>query len=208
MTIHDMQVKLEALADDVRITEERREALNLERLRLVVDHSLLLHRDKASADDIRAMIAHLEAAGMPGEATLKVDGGHRHTRMYATWSTEPDGFTDPAGGDVDDAWPEPEMDEGPTAADSLAFERQRAIEHASTFRIGEQVVRLNDSKRKKTRGTIAGRDAVDPTRLHVRWSGKASQTWHFAHDLAIAPDEQPEPEQADEAPTDYPEEGE
>lgn len=106
MTIHDMQVKLEALADDVRITEERREALNLERRRLVVDHSLLLHRDKASADDIRAMIAHLEAAGMPGVATLKMDGSHRHTRMYATWSTEPDGLTDPRGEEVDDEWPE------------------------------------------------------------------------------------------------------
>lgn len=200
MTIHDMQVKLEALADDVRITEERREALNLERRRLVVDHSLLLHRDKASADDIRAMIAHLEAAGMPGVATLKIDGHANHTRMYATWSTEPDGFTDPQSGDVDDVtWPE--EDEGPTVADHLAYERERAAAHAFTYGVGDQVVRVDDPKRRKTRGTVTGRDATDPARLQVKWpNGKT--TWHDVAGLEIVQAE------VEEIPTDYPGEGE
>lgn len=200
MTIHDMQVKLVVLAGDVRITEERREALNLKRRRLVVDHSLLLHRDSASADDLRAMIAHLEAAGMPGEATLKIDGDGNHTRMYATWSTEPDGFTDPQGDDAD-AWPEPETDEGPTVADHLAFERERAAAHAFTYGVGDEVVRVDDPKRRKTRGTITGRDATDPARLQVKWpNGKT--TWHDVAGLEIV---QPE---LDEGPGEYPEEGE
>lgn len=201
MTIQDMQVKLEALAAEVRITEERREALDLKRRRLVVDHSLLLHRDKASADDIRAMIAHLEAAGMPGVATLKIDGHGSHTRMYATWSTEPDGFTDPQGGEADDVtWPE--EDEGPTVADHLAFERERAAAHAFTYSVGDRVVRNSDPKRKKTRGTIAGRDAANPARLQVRWSPRGMTTWHDIADLAIVQEEPVE------TPTDYPEEGE
>ena len=73
------------------LTEERKTELDLKRRRLVVDHSLVLHRDSASADDVRAMIAHLEAAGMPGHATLRVDGGRDHTRMWAQWHTEPEG---------------------------------------------------------------------------------------------------------------------
>ena len=200
MTIQDMQVKLEALADEVRITEERQEALDLERRRLVVDHSLLLHRDKASAADIRAMIRHLEEAGMPDTATLKVDGGHEHTRMYATWATDPDG--EPVDQDDGVTWPE---EEGPTVADHQEYERQRAIEHASTFRIGESVLRISDPKRRKTRGTIVGRDAAEPTRFHVKWGNRATPSWHYAHDLEIAPEAEPE---QDEIPTDYPEEGE
>lgn len=200
MTIQDMQVKLEALADGVRITEERQEALDLERRRLVVDHSLLLHRDKASAADIRAMIRHLEEAGMPDTATLKVDGGHEHTRMYATWATDPDG--EPVDEDDDVTWPE---EEGPTVADHQEYERQRAIEHASTLRIGETVRRVRDTKRVKTRGTIVGRDAADPLRFHVRWGSSPVPTWQQASDLAPAPEAEPE---QGEMPTDYPEEGE
>lgn len=202
MSMQDMQVRLEALVDDVRITEQRQEALDLDRQRLVVDHSLLLHRDKASADDIRAMIDHLANAGMPGTATLKMDGSHEHTRMYARWSTDPiDGHPIDDG---DDAWPEPEF----TAADAREYERQRAIERASAFRIGEMVVRIGDTKRKKSRGAIVGRDAAEPTRFHVKWTNRPTPTWHYEHDLAVAPiEEQPEAdEMPEEMPTDGPEE--
>lgn len=57
--------------------------------RLVVDHSLVLHRDSVSAAGIRAMLDALTEAGMPDEATVKVDGADNHTRMYARWSTTP-----------------------------------------------------------------------------------------------------------------------
>ena len=71
------------------LTEERKVEVDLSRKRLVVSHSLVLHRDSASADDMRAMFDHLAAAGMPGHATLRVDGvGDFHTRMVARWHTE------------------------------------------------------------------------------------------------------------------------
>ena len=81
---------LTEIAEDLLVTEERARALNLERTRLTVDHSLVLHRDSASAADVKAMIAHLEREGMPPEATLRVDGSDRHTRVYAQWCTEVD----------------------------------------------------------------------------------------------------------------------
>lgn len=198
MSIHEMQVKLEALVDGVRITEERQEALNLERRRLVVDHSLLLHRDSASADDIRAMIRHLEDAGMPGTATLKMDGfSERHTRMHASWSTDPDDAST-----EDDEYP---IQVKPTAADLRESERQQEIEHASMYGVGDTVVRTGDARRVKTRGMILGRDAADPTRFHVKWANRSEPSWHYAHDLALVPD--PEPDQMpEEMPTDGPEE--
>ena len=74
------------------VTEERKAELELSRRRLVVNHSLTLHRDSVSVADIKAMIRHLEAAGMPEHATLDVrassDAG-KHTRLWATWHTEP-----------------------------------------------------------------------------------------------------------------------
>ncbi|WP_349862633.1 hypothetical protein [Leifsonia sp. WHRI 6310E] len=78
---------IEQLADDIAITEERTAMLDTMRKRLTIDHSIVLHRDSASAADIRTMLDHLAAAGMPPEATLKVDGTDNHTRMYARWAT-------------------------------------------------------------------------------------------------------------------------
>ena len=82
---------LNELADALTLTEERSNELDLARRRLVVNHSLTLHRDKGSADDVRAMLDHLAAAGMPGHATVKIDGAQNHTRIWATWHTEPVG---------------------------------------------------------------------------------------------------------------------
>lgn len=79
---------LSELAATLCVSEERSTQLTLDRQRLTLDHSLVLHRDSASAADIKAMIAHLEAAGMPPTATLSVDGSKNHTRLYARWSTE------------------------------------------------------------------------------------------------------------------------
>jgi len=188
MTIHEMQVKLEALADDLRITEERREALDLERRRHTVDHSLLLHRDSASADDLRRMIAHLEAAGMPDVATLKVDGSHRHTRMYARWSTDPDGCTDPRGED-EDAWPEPDEGPAPEPDEDPAPEPEQPAPF--TFEVGDRVVRIADPKRHKTRGTVTGLDADNPTRTHVRWGMNTASVWRDASELAYATPSEP-----------------
>lgn len=80
---------LTELAEALTLTEERKTEIELGRRRLVVNHSLTLHRDKDSADDIRAMLDHLAAAGMPGHATVKVDGSNNHTRIWATWHSEP-----------------------------------------------------------------------------------------------------------------------
>jgi len=82
---------LNELADALTLTEERSNELDLARRRLVVKHSLTLHRDEGSADDVRAMLDHLTAAGMPGHATVKIDGAQNHTRIWATWHTEPVG---------------------------------------------------------------------------------------------------------------------
>lgn len=74
------------LADAVAITDSRRAQLSLDRLRLTVNHSLVVHRDAVSARDVKAMIAHLEAAGMPGDATLQITSTEGHTRAYGKWS--------------------------------------------------------------------------------------------------------------------------
>lgn len=79
---------LNDLAGELLITEARQQQIDLDRKRLTVDHSLVLHRDSASAADVLAMIRHLQACGMPDTATLKVDGSENHTRVYARWSTE------------------------------------------------------------------------------------------------------------------------
>jgi len=79
---------IQALADALTVTEERTAQIALDRKRCVFKHSLVLHRDSASARDVKAMIAHLEAAGMPPTATLKVDGDNNHTRVWAAWSEE------------------------------------------------------------------------------------------------------------------------
>lgn len=79
------------LADALEITEERKTVLDLQSKRLTIDHSLTLHRDSDSADDIRAMLDHLAAAGMPGAATVRIDHGvTKHTRIHARWSVEPE----------------------------------------------------------------------------------------------------------------------
>ena len=79
-----------SFAEVTDITEERKAMLDLMDKRLTVDHSIVLHRDSASAADFKAMIEHLEKAGMPLTATLKVDGSANHTRMYARWSEATD----------------------------------------------------------------------------------------------------------------------
>lgn len=79
---------IEALAASTAITEQRTAMLDLMRKRLTIDHSITLHRDAASAADVRAMLDHLERAGMPPEATLKVDVPDKHTRMWARWAEE------------------------------------------------------------------------------------------------------------------------
>jgi len=68
------------------ITEERKAQLNVDRKRLTLDHSIVLHRDSASAADILEMVERLRRAGMPLEATLRFDGSDNHTRAYARWS--------------------------------------------------------------------------------------------------------------------------
>lgn len=84
---------LDELADKLAITEDRQAQLDLQTRRLIVRHSLVLHRDNASAADVLAMIEHLREAGMPLHATLKVDGPNNHTRVAAHWATEPEGGT-------------------------------------------------------------------------------------------------------------------
>lgn len=79
---------IKSLAESLVIDEARSSQLALDARRIVIDHSLVLHRDKVSAKDLKEMIAHLEAAGMPETAALKVDGTDGHTRMYARWSVE------------------------------------------------------------------------------------------------------------------------
>lgn len=74
-----------------------------------------------------------------------------------------------------------------------------ALAYAETLRVGERVYRVTDPRRKKTRGTVVGRDASDTTRLHVNWTNRAALEWVSASDLAIYVDDEP-----DEEPTAYP----
>lgn len=75
-----------AMPETYAVTEERKTMLDVMNKRMSLDHSIVLHRDSASAADVLAMIGQLQAAGMPLEATLQVDGNNHHTRVYARWS--------------------------------------------------------------------------------------------------------------------------
>ena len=85
---------VDALSDEIAVTEERSSMLDLMKKRLNIGHTISLHRDGASAADVKAMIAHLEWSGMPLTATLTVNGnadGVGHTRMFARWSEDLNG---------------------------------------------------------------------------------------------------------------------
>ena len=86
----DYEPPLERLANALKVTEARTSELELKSRRLVVIHSLTLHRASTSVTDVEAMIRHLRDAGMPDHATLSVDGGRDHTRMHARWHTDPE----------------------------------------------------------------------------------------------------------------------
>lgn len=83
---------------DWTVTEERRAMLDLSRRRLTIEHSVHLHRDSQSIDDLRQMLDVLADAGAPGEATVHVQKtdhaesesfiGRGHLRIYAAWHTE------------------------------------------------------------------------------------------------------------------------
>lgn len=80
---------IEDLAEKLMVSEERSAQLDIDRKRLSLDHSIVLHRDSASAADVLAMIEHLQKAGMPLTATLRMDGPDNHTRLWARWSEVP-----------------------------------------------------------------------------------------------------------------------
>lgn len=75
------------------MTTQQADEAELDKLkrRGMVTHSLTLHRDSTSATDVETMIGHLRSAGMPDHATLSVNGSQGHTRMLATWRTDPEG---------------------------------------------------------------------------------------------------------------------
>ena len=83
---------------DWTVTEERRAMLDLSRRRLTIEHSVHLHRDSQSIDDLRQMLDVLADAGAPGEATVHVQKtdhaasesfvGRGHLRICAEWWTE------------------------------------------------------------------------------------------------------------------------
>lgn len=85
---------IQELGEDLIISASRQEQLDLDRKRLSVDHSLTLHRDRASVKDLKAMIQLLEDQGAPEDATIRVDGQFAtgkdkgHIRVSVTWSTE------------------------------------------------------------------------------------------------------------------------
>jgi hypothetical protein len=82
------EANMQGLNAAVEITEQRSQMLDTMKQRVSIKHNLTLHRDSVSVGDVKAMIAHLEAAGMPLEADLDVDQGHGHTRLCAEWSTD------------------------------------------------------------------------------------------------------------------------
>jgi len=85
---------LDMLGDEIALTEERSSMLDLMKKRLNIGHTISLHRDSASVSDVKAMLAHLERAGMPLTATLTVGSnvdGVGHTRMFAKWSEDLNG---------------------------------------------------------------------------------------------------------------------
>ena len=79
---------------DWTVTEERRAMLDLSRRRLTIEHSVHLHRDSQSINDLRQMLDVLADAGAPGEATVYVQKtsesfvGQGHLRICAEWWTE------------------------------------------------------------------------------------------------------------------------
>lgn len=85
---------IEELGEELIISSSREEQLTLDKKRLAVDHGLTLHRDSASIKDLKAMIQHLEDAGAPEDASIRVDGefakGHYkgHIRVNVRWQTE------------------------------------------------------------------------------------------------------------------------
>lgn len=79
-----------AAADyDWTITEKRQAQLDLDNKRLVLNHSMTLHRDSQSIRDIRQMLDVLTNAGAPEDATISVDAhtGH-HIRVHARWNED------------------------------------------------------------------------------------------------------------------------
>jgi len=77
---------------------------------------------------------------------------------------------------------------------TAAEERAEEIADADRYRIGDHVARRVDPKRKRTRGRIVGRDASDPTRLHVRFTSggvAGNAVWVFARELVLFDDESP-----------------
>lgn len=82
-------MSIEQLERDLLITEKRQEQLAIQKRRLVIDHSLVLHRDNPSVTDMEAMFGQLRRAGMPDYATLKIETTKSHVRFVATWSTDP-----------------------------------------------------------------------------------------------------------------------
>lgn len=87
----------------------------------------------------------------------------------------------------------------PTLDDVKEYERQRAIEHATSLRTGDEVQHIG----KKPRGVVAGRDASDPTRLQVRWYGSGKTIWENAAELRKARP-LPADDEPDQVATEYP----
>ena len=83
---------------DWTVTEERRTMLDLSHRRLTIEHSVHLHRDSQSIDDLRKMLDVLTGTGAPGEATVHVQKtdhtesgsfvGRGHLRICAKWWTD------------------------------------------------------------------------------------------------------------------------
>lgn len=89
---------------DWSVSEERKTQLSAKDKRLVVEHTVHLHRDSQSIDDLRQMLDVLIEAGAPPEATLyinKTDNpesgsfvGHGHLRVMARWYSGQAGVAD------------------------------------------------------------------------------------------------------------------
>ena len=89
-----MMCNVEALSDEIAVTEERSSMLDLMKKRLNIGHTISLHRDSVSVSDVKAMLAHLERAGMPLTATLTVNSnvnGTGHLHIFARWSEDLNG---------------------------------------------------------------------------------------------------------------------
>jgi hypothetical protein len=82
--------------------------------------------------------------------------------------------------------------------------RAAAIAHANQLTTGGEVVRISDPKRVKSRGTVSGRDADDPTRILVNWGGPNPESWHDAADLRPTMTEPEDYPTEDPMQTEYP----